>query len=100
MLSVTIASHRMFEISHLHLTQDNSKQINTHTTGAEDGENSSHHSEESDTMLPEMMFDEDRASSETHLPLFLGVSCYVMNASTKDEVDGATTNTLPTCLSE
>ena len=51
-------------------------------------------------MLPEMMFDEERASSETHLPLFLGISCYVTNAITKDEVDGATTNTLPTCLSE
>jgi len=51
-------------------------------------------------MLPEAMFDEERASSETHLPLFLGISCYVTNAVTKDEVDGTTTDTLPTCLSK
>ena len=51
-------------------------------------------------MLPEMMFDEERASSETHLPLFLGISCYVTNTLTKDEVDGTITNTLPTCLSQ
>ena len=50
-------------------------------------------------MLPEMMFDEERALSETHLPLFLGISCYVTNAVTKDEVEGASMNTLPTCLS-
>ena len=51
-------------------------------------------------MLPEMMFDEERASSETHLPFFLGITCYVMNTHTKDEVDGAVTKTLPTCLSQ
>lgn len=53
-------------------------------------------------MFPEMMFDEDRASSETHPPLFLSISCYATNANgvAKDEVDAATMDTFPTCLSK
>jgi len=49
-------------------------------------------------MLPEQWFDEERASSETHPPLFLGISFYVTNTTTEEITEDVPMNSLPTCL--
>jgi len=51
-------------------------------------------------MLPEEWFDEERASSETHPPLFLGISYYVTNTITEEMSEDAPIDTMPNCLGE
>ena len=51
-------------------------------------------------MLPEEWFDEERASSETHPPLFLGISYHVTNTTTEEMTEDVPMDSIPTCLSK